>query len=127
DSGGPLLQADAPRFDPSKGDPQLDVVVGIVSFGEFAACGESRNPDVFTRLSSFRPWIDKHISPSNAAPVPLAPPAPAFGEADSSAPPPSPSVPPPTQAPMLPLPQAPPPTWGAPSPTSAPELAPLDE
>ncbi|CAD7699406.1 unnamed protein product [Ostreobium quekettii] len=109
DSGGPLLQADAPGLDASRGEPGLDIVVGIASFGELT-CGESRNPDVFTRLSSFRPWIDNKITgtqSSNASPFPLPSPPPESGEINPEASPPSPRTPPPSQAPGLPPPSPP--------------------
>ncbi|GMH36939.1 hypothetical protein BSKO_04812 [Bryopsis sp. KO-2023] len=63
DSGGPLLIPDSNGgFDIMTGIPELDLVVGIVSFGP-TGCG-SRNstekkPDVYTRVSSFRRWINE--------------------------------------------------------------------
>lgn len=48
DSGGPLLLNDGTR-----------TVVGIVSHGYDAQC-RLRVPDIFTRVSSFVGWIEKH-------------------------------------------------------------------
>lgn len=60
DSGGPLLDAFAPDGNVTAGDPSVDIVVGITSFGEDSPkCGEPNLPSVFTRLSSFRSWIDE--------------------------------------------------------------------
>jgi len=44
DSGGPLVAK--------------DVQIGIVSFGVPCARG---SPDVFTRVTAFKDWIQKHI------------------------------------------------------------------
>lgn len=60
DSGGPLLDAFAPDGNITAGNPALDVVVGITSFGEESPeCGEANLPSVFTKLSRFRSWIDE--------------------------------------------------------------------
>ena len=56
DSGGPLLFLDAPDDDIRNGIPSLDFVIGIVSFGP-KECGQSDRPGVYTRVSSFFPWI----------------------------------------------------------------------
>ncbi|XP_067014226.1 trypsin-7 [Anabrus simplex] len=45
DSGGPMLLN--------------HTLIGIVSFGE--GCGRENLPGVYTRVSAFRDWIDKHI------------------------------------------------------------------
>ncbi|GMH36815.1 hypothetical protein BSKO_04688 [Bryopsis sp. KO-2023] len=66
DGGGPLLLADSKDGTSIiDGNPEFDVMVGIVSFGT-PSCNTTK-PDVFTRVSSFRKWIDKKIgnSPSN--------------------------------------------------------------
>merc|ERR1712106_988961 len=60
DSGGPLYLARVT----SSGLPLLDglepvYLLGLVSFGS-RVCGEGR-PGVYTRLSSFMPWIKEHI------------------------------------------------------------------
>lgn len=58
DSGGPLLEPFSPGNDPSAGRPELDILVGIVSFGdELSSCGMSELPVVFTDVSSFLDWI----------------------------------------------------------------------
>ncbi|GMH36932.1 hypothetical protein BSKO_04805 [Bryopsis sp. KO-2023] len=65
DSGGPLLILDTKRgFNIKAGKPEFDLLVGIVSYGP-EGCG-SRNateakPDVYTRLSAFRQWIDEKM------------------------------------------------------------------
>ena len=56
DSGGPLLFLDAPLGVLANGDPNLDYVIGIVSFGP-KPCGQRGRPGVYTRVSSFSPWI----------------------------------------------------------------------
>ncbi|GIX78729.1 hypothetical protein CDAR_554711 [Caerostris darwini] len=50
DSGGPLL------FEFARG---YFVLVGIVSFGY--KCAEPNFPGVYTRVSSFLPWITQNI------------------------------------------------------------------
>ncbi|GMH36908.1 hypothetical protein BSKO_04781 [Bryopsis sp. KO-2023] len=71
DSGGPLLILDTNRGDDiTAGTPEFDLVVGIVSFGPVGC--DSTQPDVFTRVSSFRQWIDEKI----ATPKPRLPPPP---------------------------------------------------
>ncbi|GMH36829.1 hypothetical protein BSKO_04702 [Bryopsis sp. KO-2023] len=66
DSGGPLLLADSKDGDSIiGGNPEFDVMVGIVSFGP-PSC-DSTLPDVFTRVSSFRKWIDKKMESSPTA------------------------------------------------------------
>lgn len=47
------------------GNPALDIVVGIASFGdEDAPCAEANRPSVYTRVSKFREWIDERINVS---------------------------------------------------------------
>ncbi|GMH36922.1 hypothetical protein BSKO_04795 [Bryopsis sp. KO-2023] len=69
DSGGPLLIGDTKGGDSIiDGNPDLDLLVGIVSFGtEFC---DATKPDVYTRVSSFRQWIDEKMatSPTNKIP-----------------------------------------------------------
>ena len=60
DSGGPLLQPFAPRNDPSAGQPELDILVGITSFGDIK-CGLSVLPSVYTDVGSFLDWIQDTI------------------------------------------------------------------
>ncbi|GMH36821.1 hypothetical protein BSKO_04694 [Bryopsis sp. KO-2023] len=63
DSGGPLLLADSKDGDSIiGGNPEFDVMVGITSFGP-PNC-DSTLPDVFTKVSSFRKWIDKKMESS---------------------------------------------------------------
>lgn len=52
DSGGPLVTR--------KEDGSL-LQVGINSFRVAGACGDVRYPDMYTRVSSFNWWIDKHL------------------------------------------------------------------
>ncbi|GMH34708.1 hypothetical protein BSKO_02569 [Bryopsis sp. KO-2023] len=66
DSGGPLILAHAPAGKEENGNPDLDLLVGLVSFGELPGCdsGEPfdfRKPIVYTRISEFRDWIDETI------------------------------------------------------------------
>ncbi|GMH36813.1 hypothetical protein BSKO_04686 [Bryopsis sp. KO-2023] len=65
DSGGPLLIADSKDgYSIIGGNPEFDVLIGIVSFGP-RRC-DSTLPDVFTRVSSFRKWIDKKMRSSSS-------------------------------------------------------------
>lgn len=69
DSGGPLLQPFAPGGNLSAGQPNLDVILGVTSFGDsLSKCGESQLPSVFTRVGSFLDWIrgkiDVRLCPS---------------------------------------------------------------
>ncbi|GMH35603.1 hypothetical protein BSKO_03471 [Bryopsis sp. KO-2023] len=60
DSGGPLLIPDAKRGAiVAEGNPDFDVLVGIVSFGP-SNC-DSTKADVYTRISRFLPWIDEKM------------------------------------------------------------------
>lgn len=52
DSGGPL-QITSPNND------CVFYVVGITSFGK--VCGAARSPGVYTRVSSFIPWIESIV------------------------------------------------------------------
>ncbi|CAD7704695.1 unnamed protein product, partial [Ostreobium quekettii] len=61
DSGGPLLVTFQPDGDIEKGIPSIDKVVGVTSFGEKLACGESGIPAVYTRVTSFAEWIEAII------------------------------------------------------------------
>lgn len=59
DSGGPFMQLDDPLGHYEKGDPSLDLVVGITSFGVGEAQREKASiPGVYTSVSFFRKWID---------------------------------------------------------------------
>ena len=58
DSGGPLLLPFAPGSDVSSGQPELDVLLGIISFGDGRSdCGMSKLPSVYTNVGSFLDWI----------------------------------------------------------------------
>ncbi|GMH36877.1 hypothetical protein BSKO_04750 [Bryopsis sp. KO-2023] len=79
DSGGPLVIPDSKGgVSIIEGNPDFDLLVGIVSFGP-ATCA-STAPDVYTRVSSFREWIDKKMgnAPSDTttspASIPVSPP-----------------------------------------------------
>ena len=43
------------------GFPDLDILVGIISFGEATDCGASELPGVYTRVSSFLEWLEGTI------------------------------------------------------------------
>ncbi|GBN66767.1 Clotting factor B, partial [Araneus ventricosus] len=58
DSGGPLMYKDGDYYSYT-GYYQRWVLVGIVSFG--FRCGEPGFPGVYTRVSSFMPWILRNI------------------------------------------------------------------
>ncbi|CAD7694928.1 unnamed protein product [Ostreobium quekettii] len=79
DSGSPALEAFAPSNSISAGRPALDIAVGITSFGGSVSCPDNMLPSVFTRLSSYRQWIDGVIQGSSSA----------VAESDSISPPPS--------------------------------------
>eukprot|EP00803_Ostreobium_quekettii_P010437 evm.model.scf_4.6 EVM.evm.TU.scf_4.6 scf_4:158669-197053(-) len=57
DSGGPLIEPFTRDGVLEAGKPSLDIIVGITSFGD-SGCGDSQLPNVFTKVSSFRDWID---------------------------------------------------------------------
>ncbi|GMH36832.1 hypothetical protein BSKO_04705 [Bryopsis sp. KO-2023] len=65
DSGGPLVIPD------ERGTPDFDLLVGLVSFGP-DDCGSSQEgkfkPGVYTRVSSFRQWIDEKMGFQTSAP-----------------------------------------------------------
>lgn len=56
DSGGPLFIRHDPVSATKSEDPQLDLIVGITSFG-IQDCEEDV-PGVYTRVSCYRSWID---------------------------------------------------------------------
>ena len=62
DSGGPILRAFAPNGDLSGGMPDLDVLIGITSFGEKGKkCGESLIPGVYTAVGQYGDWIKRQM------------------------------------------------------------------
>jgi len=66
DSGGPLLMVlDGDNVE--NGGPDLDILVGITSFGEEKDCGTSNLPGVYTRVSSFAEWIKTTIESRGVA------------------------------------------------------------
>ncbi|GMH36936.1 hypothetical protein BSKO_04809 [Bryopsis sp. KO-2023] len=76
DSGGPLLILDTKQgFNIKAGKPEFDLLVGIVSYGP-EGCGSKNakeaKPDVYTRLTAFRQWIDEKMG----RPSPKTTPAP---------------------------------------------------
>ncbi|CAD7698751.1 unnamed protein product [Ostreobium quekettii] len=78
DSGGPLIKLFAPDGNASAGSPNLDIISGITSFGEVSeACGKPVRPSVFTRVASYRVWIDGVIALaggiSSSTPMPTLP------------------------------------------------------
>ncbi|GMH36847.1 hypothetical protein BSKO_04720 [Bryopsis sp. KO-2023] len=75
DSGGPLLICDSKGGGSiTEGNSDFDLLVGIVSFGP-TTC-DSSTPDVYTRVSSFRQWIDENMgnSPSETTTPSSSPP-----------------------------------------------------
>lgn len=69
DSGAPLLQAFAPEGNITFGTPAtFDIVVGITSFGAEDDCrgpmAGAELPSVYTRIRSFRNWIDEKMEVS---------------------------------------------------------------
>lgn len=73
DSGGPLFKAFAPDGNVSAGNPALDILVGVTSFGEeLPECGTSQLPSVYTRLSSFIGWFS-NVTKMGKAPIPSSP------------------------------------------------------
>ena len=56
DSGGPLLQADSPDADYKDGKPELDLIYGIISFGD-GVCGNGTRAGVYTYIGYFQKWI----------------------------------------------------------------------
>eukprot|EP00803_Ostreobium_quekettii_P008573 evm.model.scf_15EXC.6 EVM.evm.TU.scf_15EXC.6 scf_15EXC:113569-121577(+) len=119
DSGGPLIRPFSRGGDLSMGQPSLDIAVGITSFREIdSKCGTSDLPNVFTRMSSFRDWIDEKISGSemnSQTPAPVFPANPPLQPASTM---PSPTPPTPTPRAALP----PEPSSSADPPASAPSL-----
>ena len=52
------MQPFSPGSDPSAGQPNLDILVGIISFGDvLSECGISKLPNVCTSVGSFLDWI----------------------------------------------------------------------
>lgn len=56
DSGGPLIQMSE--------DSTYKIVVGITSFGP-SFCNSNKLPGVYTRISSFIPWIKETVEKPN--------------------------------------------------------------
>ena len=71
DIGGPLLEVFAPKGDIGKGMPRFDILVGISSFVEEGVkCGAGKKPGVYTRMSSFREWVDEKVCSNTSLPLP---------------------------------------------------------
>ncbi|GMH36841.1 hypothetical protein BSKO_04714 [Bryopsis sp. KO-2023] len=60
DSGGPLIDPQAPHGDIAKGNPEFDVVAGITSFG--SSCSGVPAPGVYTFVAPYRSWIESMMS-----------------------------------------------------------------
>lgn len=56
-----MLELSSVDSDVAKGDPAEDQVIGITSFGGKGGCGHSDLPGVFTRLSSYKDWINEKM------------------------------------------------------------------
>lgn len=63
DSGGPLVLANALGGSIANGRPNLDIILGIVSFGP-NPCATEGIPGVYTRVSSFVDWVNVMIGQS---------------------------------------------------------------
>lgn len=59
DSGGPLMKV---LSDDTLGPRYY--LIGIVSFGS-KMCGKKNLPGVYTRMSTYIPWLLRHIKPHN--------------------------------------------------------------
>ncbi|GMH38564.1 hypothetical protein BSKO_06448 [Bryopsis sp. KO-2023] len=94
DSGGGLLQVNAgdQGLNVSIGNPELDIVAGVTSFGTTCTTSADlqravKNPGVYTRVSSFRDWImdtmesNQGAGGDSPAPAPKLPPV-KIGEKD---------------------------------------------
>lgn len=64
DSGGPLLIPDKPNGNVSAGLPQLDLIVGVASFGS-EAC-DTAVPGLYTKISYAWEWISEIIGGLNS-------------------------------------------------------------
>ncbi|CAD7698941.1 unnamed protein product [Ostreobium quekettii] len=84
DSGGPLLIANAPGSNTSNGRPQLDILVGITSFGE-KDCETGSKPGVYAQVAAFHLWIEEIIETDGAAAKVTPTPAATLIEATPSA------------------------------------------
>lgn len=60
DSGGPLLQANAPRNQIPSGSASRDLIVGVTSYGP-RTCDRSK-PGVYTNVGYFYDWIQSVIN-----------------------------------------------------------------
>ena len=60
DSGGPLLQPDAPDGELKAGRPDLDLLVGITSYG-LGSC-ENSTLGIYTHVGHYSEWIQSVIS-----------------------------------------------------------------
>ena len=57
DSGSPLLLPHVPKGGIAEGKPKLDLVTGILSFGD-GTCDNNSLPTGFANVAFFREWID---------------------------------------------------------------------
>ena len=102
DSGGPLFVQQG----------GVDIIVGIVSWGSNKGCAAKKTAAVYTRVSSYRKWIEETSGVATGKSPPAMP---------SPPPPPSPSPPPPPSPSPPPLSPSPPsPPQSPPSPPSPP-------
>ena len=114
DSGGPLFIDAAPTTSSSSSSAPLThpTLIGIVSWG--VGCGWANHPGVYTRVSSFRAWVEQLMDVVPPSPPPPRPPPPPPSQPPSPPSPPerpSPPAPPPSppQPPLAPSPSPPPP------------------
>eukprot|EP01024_Parvocaulis_polyphysoides_P054331 TRINITY_DN5483_c0_g1_i1.p1 TRINITY_DN5483_c0_g1~~TRINITY_DN5483_c0_g1_i1.p1 ORF type:complete len:443 (-),score=29.28 TRINITY_DN5483_c0_g1_i1:340-1668(-) len=75
DSGGPVLMADWLGLSDIVGDPELDVQVGITSYGPDGSCGERGiYHGVYTNVQYYENWIRKVIGKVEKKAIVQAPP-----------------------------------------------------
>jgi len=62
DSGGPLLGPDGQRGSPGTGNAELDVIYGVISFGDSCGSGANRIATAYVNVAFFIKWIDSVLA-----------------------------------------------------------------